>query len=149
MRGRPPYRLTARVRAPIMKGRAYNHPGGIMEKTMEFYETQLKGGFTGIDALTAGELSFLLTVHEKKVDYFKEERKMHFLAFMLVTLLFFIILPRTFEDQYRLAFVLVEALLFVLMVPYIFYYAWYENRLRKLEALCFVILEAAAKKGIK
>ncbi len=120
-----------------------------MEKTMEFYETQLKGGFTGIDTLSAGELSFLLTVHEKKVDYFKEERKMHFLAFMLVTLLFFIILPRTFEDQYRLAFVLVEALLFVLMVPYIFYYAWYENRLRKLEALYFVILEGAAKKGIK
>ncbi|MBN2223750.1 MAG: hypothetical protein JW765_03650 [Deltaproteobacteria bacterium] len=120
-----------------------------MGKTMELYETHLKGNFSGIDALSTDELSFLLAVHDKKVDYFKEERKMHFLAFMLVTLLFFIILPRTFEDQYRLAFVLVEALLFVLMVPYIFYYAWYENRLRKLESLYFVIFEAASQRGNK
>jgi hypothetical protein len=118
-------------------------------KTMELYETHLKSNFTGIDTLSKDELAFLLAVHEKKVDYFKEERKMHFLAFMLVTLLFFIILPRTFEDQYRLAFVLVEALLFVLMVPYIFYYAWYENRLRKIEVLYFVIFEAVSRRGNK
>ena len=120
-----------------------------MGKTMELYETHLKMDFAAVGGLSKDELSFLLAVHEKKVDYFKEERKMHFLAFMLVTLLFFIILPRTFEDQFRLAFVLLEALLFVLMVPYIFYYAWYENRLRKLEALYFVIFEAAAQAGNK
>ena len=120
-----------------------------MGKTMELYETHLKGNFAGVDTLSADELKFLLAVHDKKVEYFKEERKMHFLAFMLVTLLFFIILPLTFEDQYRLAFVLLEALLFLLMVPYIFYYAWYENRLRKLEALYFVILEAVIRTGNK
>jgi hypothetical protein len=120
-----------------------------MGKTMELYETHLKADFTAIGALSTDELSLLLSVHEKKVEYFKEERKMHFLAFMLVTLLFFIILPRTFEEQYRLGFVLLEALLFVLMVPYIFYYAWYENRLRKLEALYFVIFEAATRAGNK
>lgn len=120
-----------------------------MANTLEFYETHLKGNFGAIGGLAGDELSFLLAVHEKKVDYFKEERKMHFLAFMLVTLLFFIILPRTFEDHFRLGFVLLEALLFVLMVPYVFYYAWYENRLRKLEALYFVIFEAAARAGNK
>ena len=118
-----------------------------MGKTMEIYETHLKNDFTTIGGLTKDELSFILAVHEKKVDYFKEERKMHFFAFMLVTLLFFIILPRTFEEQFRLGFVLLEGLLFVLMVPYVFYYAWYENRLRKLEALYFVIFETAAKSG--
>jgi hypothetical protein len=116
---------------------------------MELYEAHLKDNFTGIGTLSGDELTFLLSVHEKKVDYFKEERKMHFLAFMLVALLFFIILPRTFEDQYRLAFVLLEALLFVLLVPYIFYYAWYENRLRKLEALYFVVFEAVSAAGNK
>jgi hypothetical protein len=120
-----------------------------MAKTMELYEAQLKSDFTDIGGLSTDELSYLLAVHEKKVDYFKEERKMHFLAFMLVTLLFFIILPRTFEDQYRLAFVLLEALLFVLIVPYIFYYAWYENRLRKLEAFYFVIFQALSQRGNK
>jgi len=120
-----------------------------MAGSMELYERCLKDNFTGIDALSTDELRFLLTVHDKKVDYFKEERKMHFFAFMLVTLLFFIILPRTFEDQYRLGFVLLEAFLFVLMVPYVFYYAWYENRLRKLEALYFVIFETVSGRGNK
>jgi len=120
-----------------------------MGKMLELYETHLKSNFAAVGGLSKDELSFLLSVHEKKVDYFKEERKMHFLAFMLVSLLFFITLPRTFEEQFRLAFVLLEALLFVLMVPYIFYYAWYENRLRKLEALYFVIFEAAAGAGNK
>ncbi len=35
------------------------------------------------------------------------------------------------------------------MVPYIFYYAWYENRLRKLEGFYFVIFEALSQKGNK
>jgi hypothetical protein len=120
-----------------------------MGTSMDLYEKCLKEKFAGIDALSTDELRFLLAVHEKKVDYFKTERTMHFLAFMLVTLLFFIILPRTFEDQYRLGFLLLEAFLFVLMVPYVFYYAWYENRLRRLEALYFIIFEAAARRGNK
>ena len=91
--------------------------GDTMATTMELYEIRLKDDFTAIDGLSKDEQTFLLAVHDKKVDYFREERKMHFFAFMLVTLLFFIVLPRTFEDQYRLAFVLLEAFLFVLMVP--------------------------------
>jgi hypothetical protein len=120
-----------------------------MGKTMDLYERNLKENFSGIGALTTDELSFLLAVHDKKVDYFKEERKMHFFAFMLVTLLFFIILPRTFGDEHRTAFLLLEGLLFVLMVPYVFYYAWYENRLRKLESFYFVIFEALSQRGNK
>ena len=120
-----------------------------MGKSMEIYNSHLKRDFKGIDALSKQDLSFLLAVHEKKVDYFKEERKMHFFAFMLVTLLFFIILPQTFAGQYRVAFMFLEALLFVLMVPYIFYYAWYENRLRKIEGFYFVIYEALSQKGNK
>jgi hypothetical protein len=112
-----------------------------MERPLALYDAYLKKDFAGLDALTPHDLSFLLSVHEKKVEYFKEERKMHFFAFMLVTLLFFIILPRTFEEQFRVPFMLLESLLFVLMVPYIFYYAWYENRLRKLERLYFVLFE--------
>ena len=63
--------------------------------------------------------------------------------------LFFIILPRTFEGQYRISFMLLESLLFVLMVPYIFYYAWYENRLRKLERLYFILFEEVSLRGNK
>jgi hypothetical protein len=121
----------------------------IMEKPLALYDAYLKKGFTGLDALTRQDLSVLLSVHEKKVEYFKEERKMHFFAFMLVTLLFFIILPRTFEEEFRVAFMLLESLLFVLMVPYIFYYAWYENRLRRLERLYFVLFEAVILRGNK
>lgn len=113
-----------------------------MPRTIDFYDEHLKKGFKDIGELPREELDFLLSVHDKKVEYFKEERKMHFGAFTLVALLFFIILPQVISGgEYWLSFSLLEGLLFLLMAPYIFYYAWYENRLRKLESYYFVILE--------
>ncbi len=79
-----------------------------MGKSMELYDACLKKRFTGLDLLSKDELSFLLAVHAKKVDYFKEERKMHFLAFMLVTILFFVVLPQSLAGQYRFEFMLLE-----------------------------------------
>ena len=68
---------------------------------------------------------------------------MHFGAFALVTVLFFLLLPIILEGgEFVKPLLLIEGLLFFLMVPYVFYYAWYENRLRKLEEFYFVILEA-------
>ena len=68
---------------------------------------------------------------------------MHFGAFALVSILFFIILPQALDGgEYSLPFMLLGGLLFLLMVPYIFYYAWYENRLRRMEDYYFLILEA-------
>jgi hypothetical protein len=121
--------------------------GLIMPKTMEFYEKHLKEDFKTIASLSREELGWLLMVHDKKVEYFKEERKMHFGAFALVAILFFVILPQALSGgEYWLPFLLLEGLLFILLVPYIFYYAWYENRLRKIEGFYFVILEALNEK---
>lgn len=119
--------------------------------TMEFYERHLKEKFRNIEGLSEEELSWLLRVHDKKIEYFKEERKMHFGAFALVTILFFIILPQALSGgEYSFPLMLLEGLLLILIIPYVFYYAWYENRLRKIESFYFVILEAlnkAAGKG--
>ncbi len=114
--------------------------------TIEFYERHLKDKFRNIDGLTKDELSWLLSVHDKKIEYFKEERKMHFGAFALVTILFFIILPQALSGgEYSFPLMLLEGLLLILIIPYVFYYAWYENRLRKIESFYFVILEALNK----
>jgi hypothetical protein len=119
--------------------------------TLDFYERHLKEKFKNIEELSEEELSWLLRVHDKKIEYFKEERKMHFGAFALVTLLFFIILPQALSgSEYSFPLMLLEGLLLILIVPYVFYYAWYENRLRKIESFYFDILEAlnkAAGKG--
>jgi len=121
-----------------------------MPRTMEFYTTHLKDKFRSVDHLDEKDLRWLLTVHDKKVEYFKEERKMHFGAFALVTVLFFLLLPVILsEGEFTRPLLLIEGLLFFLMVPYVFYYAWYENRLRKLEEFYFVILEALEGIGEK
>lgn len=111
--------------------------------TIDFYERHLKEKFGNINKLSREELSWLLQVHDKKIEYFKEERKMHFGAFALVTVLFFIILPQALsESEYSTPLMLLEGLLLILIIPYVFYYAWYENRLRKIESFYFIILEA-------
>jgi len=121
-----------------------------MRRTMEFYDTHLKDRFRSVDHLDEKDLQWLLTVHDKKVEYFKEERKMHFGAFALVTILFFLLLPVILDGgEFVKPLLFIEGLLFILMVPYVFYYAWYENRLRKLEEYYFVILEALAGVGEK
>ena len=121
-----------------------------MPRTMEFYATHLKDKFRSVDHLHEKDLEWLLTVHDKKVEYFKEERKMHFGAFALVTVLFFLLLPVILAGgEFVKPLLLIEGLLFFLMVPYVFYYAWYENRLRKLEEFYFVILEALQAIGEK
>jgi hypothetical protein len=117
---------------------------------MEFYTTHLKDRFRSVDHLDEKDLAWLLMVHDKKVEYFKEERKMHFGAFALVTVLFFLLLPVILSGgEFTKPLLLIEGLLFFLMVPYVFYYAWYENRLRKLEEFYFVILEALQGIGEK
>ena len=121
-----------------------------INRTMGFYESHLKDKFRNIDELTKDELSWLLLVHDKKVEYFKEERKMHFGAFALVTILFFIILPQALlETEFSFPLLLLEGLLLLLIIPYVFYYAWYENRLRKIESFYFIILEALNSKDEK
>ncbi len=118
-----------------------------MPRTIDFYEKNLKDKFRNIEKLGREDLSWLLEVHEKKIEYFKEERKMHFGAFALVSILFFIILPQALDGgEYSLPFMLLGGLLFLLLVPYIFYYAWYENRLRRIEGYYFLILEAKNRK---
>ncbi len=121
-----------------------------MNGTMDFYEKYLKDKFRNIDGLSKDDLSWLLLVHDKKIEYFKEERKMHFGAFALVAVLFFIILPQALSDtEFAFPLLLLEGLLLLLIVPYVFYYAWYENRLRKIESYYFVILEALNSKDEK
>jgi hypothetical protein len=121
-----------------------------MNGTMDFYEKHLKDKFRNIDGLKKDDLSWLLLVHDKKIEYFKEERKMHFGAFALVAILFFLILPQALSDtEFAFPLLLLDGLLLLLIIPYVFYYAWYENRLRKIESYYFVILEALNSKGEK
>jgi len=118
-----------------------------MPKNLEVYEQSLRNQCKDAQKLDPETLGWLLLVHDKKVEYFKEERKMHFGAFSLVAILLFLTLPESLAGgPFSFYYALLDGLFFILLVPYVFYYAWYENRLRRLEEYYFRILEALENK---
>ncbi len=104
-------------------------------------------GFAGIDTFPACELRALLEINLKKIEFHREERKMHFGALALVSLLFFLLLP-VLDRGGTLFFhaSLIAILLLCLIVPYIRVYFKYENTLRKMNMDYFKILDALSKK---
>jgi len=101
-------------------------------RLLERYERLAREGFEDLDELSDEELAWLRRIHDRYLDYYREERRMHFGAFALVGLALVILLPAVLSlEDYFLPLVAVEALLLVLLVPYTFVYWRYEEGVRR------------------
>lgn len=95
------------------------------------YEALVESGFSGLERFGDEDLDWLQQIHDKHLDFFREERRMHFGAFALVGVVFIILLPATlFLEDYFLILAAVEALLLALLAPYTFVYRKYEEGVR-------------------
>jgi hypothetical protein len=90
------------------------------------------------------ELAWLEGYQRERLEAEREERRMHFGAFALVSVLFFILLPTFVSSQFVLALGLLELLLLALIVPYVFIYFGYENRVRAMTLGLLRLIEARA-----
>ncbi len=97
------------------------------------YEEITAAGFKDLDRFSVEDLDWLQHIHDRHLDFFKEERRMHFCAFALVGLAFIILLPATlFLEDYFLILAGAQAMLLVLLVPYVFVYRKYEEGVRRM-----------------
>ena len=99
------------------------------------YARLRKGGFDGLERLSADELDWLQRIHDKHLDFYREERRMHFGAFALVGLAFVVLLGPTVtlaETAFFLPLAAAEALFLALLVPYTFVYRRYEEGVRRM-----------------
>jgi Flp pilus assembly protein TadB len=98
--------------------------------------------------LTRAQLEWLAAHVHLRLELEKEERRMHFGAFALVSVLFFLLLPPVVAGT-SLALALLELLLFALLVPYVFVYFGYENRVRAMALAQLRLVEALALRDEK
>jgi hypothetical protein len=119
---------------------------GAKSRRLELYDALSKAHFAQIpDEVTDGELAWLETFHRERLEAEREERRMHFGAFALVGVLFFLLFPALIAQAFQmLALDLLALLLLVLIVPYVFVYFGYENRVRAMALGLFRIMEARA-----
>jgi len=99
------------------------------------YERLRRSRFEGLEKLSPADLDWLQHIHDKHLDFYREERRMHFGAFALVGLAFVVLLGPTLslaETPFFLPLAAAEALLFLLLVPYTFVYRRYEEGVRRM-----------------
>lgn len=109
----------------------------------ELYEEKSRSGFNGLELLDIEALKTLLEIHSKKIEFHREERKMHFGALALVSVLFFITLALLNRGGPVFLYACAIALLLLcLIIPYVIVYFKYENRLRKMNSEYFKIFDA-------
>ena len=123
-------------------------PGRAKSRALEAYEAFAKGRFVEVPAeATRDELERLDRYLLARLDMEREERRMHFGAFALVSVLFFLLFPRLVEEGFQTVWLdLLALLLLALIVPYVFVYFGYENRVRAMALGHLRLLEAIAAK---
>jgi hypothetical protein len=98
--------------------------------------------------LAPDDLRLLERYAKARLKLEMEERRMHFGALALVSVLFFILLPHLLAGEFRnLALDALALLLLALIVPYVFVYFSYENRVREMARLYLRLLEATSRLG--
>jgi hypothetical protein len=101
---------------------------------LDEYDKMIARGFEGLDRFSDEQLEWLQRVHDKHLDFYREERRMHFGAFALVGLAFVVLLGPTVtlaETAFFLPLAGAEALFLALLVPYTFVYRRYEEGVRR------------------
>lgn len=124
-------RLFAKGREPAVKA-----------ELLAAYEKLCADGFADLDRFSADELEDLLRIHDRRLDYYREERRMHFGAFALVGLALVVLLPAVLtltDTDFFIPLAAIELLLLVLLVPYTFVYRKYEEGVRRMMREAFLL----------
>lgn len=103
-------------------------------RAAELYRALAASRFKELPPLAAHEADLLERYLRARVELEREERRMHFGALALISLLFFLLLPTVLRDMGNVALDLIALLLLALVVPYVFVYFSYENRVRAMSA---------------
>ena len=121
--------------------------GAAKSRRLQLYEQFAATRFAAVPpALTRAELEGVQAILASRLDAEREERRMHFGAFALVTLLFMLVFLHGLQAGFsNLAVDLLAALLLALVVSYVFVYFGYENRVRAMLAGRLRLLEALAR----
>lgn len=119
-----------------MDSRGLVFPGGQPAEKARLlveYEKLARDGMGDLSAFSEDDLRALSRLHDRRLDYYREERRMHFGAFALAGLAFVILLPAlAAAPEMFVPLAVAEALLFALLVPYTFVYRRYEENLRRM-----------------
>jgi hypothetical protein len=118
---------------------------GPASRLLAEYARLRAAGFGGLDGLPPGDLDWLQRIHDKHLDFYREERRMHFGAFALVGVAFVVLLGPTValsDTAFFLPLAGAEALLLALLVPYTFVYRRYEEGVRRMMRESVVLEDA-------
>ncbi len=120
----------------------FDEPAG-SGRAAELYLALARSRFASLPGeLSTADLRMLERYLFARLELEREERRMHFGALALLSLLFFVLLPHLISGEFQsVALDLLALLLLTLIVPYIFVYFGYENRVRAMGAARLRALE--------
>jgi hypothetical protein len=100
-------------------------------RAAKLYRALAQSRFAALpEGLTDEDAQLLERYLSLRLKLEREERRMHFGALALMSLLFFLVLPAVLRDPGSLTLDLLALLLLALVIPYVFVYFGYENRVR-------------------
>jgi hypothetical protein len=142
----PPSALPRYFAASPFDGAQIAAAGAEKSERLELYERLAAEHFATIPEETSIEaLAWIERHHRTRLEIEREERRMHFGALALVSVLFFLLLPSLIQSEFAsLPLTLLELLLLVLVVPYVLVYFGYENRVRAMSLGLLRVAEAIA-----
>lgn len=140
----PPSAIPRYFSASPFDGAQVTSPGAEKSRRLALYEALAASHFARIPAeLAAPDLDWLDGYLLRRLEIEREERRMHFGALALVSVLFFLVLPALVESGFaNLGLSLLALLLLALLVPYVFVYFGYENRVRAMALGHLRLIEA-------
>jgi hypothetical protein len=107
---------------------------GAEGRAVDLYRALAQSRFRELPPLSDADARLLEGHLRARLDLEREERRMHFGALALISLLFFLLLPTVVRDMGNLALDLIALLLLALLAPYVFVYFGYENRVRAMSS---------------
>lgn len=123
-------------------------PGHDKSRLLALYDALSATEFARIpEELGDEDLAWLDGFLALRLETEREERRMHFGAFSLVGVLFFLLLPTLAAGRASLAVLLIALLLIGLILPYTLVYFGYENRVRSMAIARMRLWEARARRS--
>ena len=121
-------------------------PGGPKSRRLRLYEALSSTRFATLpEGMGPADLAWLEGYVKTRLKAEREERRLHFGAFALVAVLFFLVFPvLSLQGFPNLGLSLLALLLLMLLVPYVVVYFNYENRVRAMTLGHLRLIEAQA-----
>ncbi|HCF56444.1 MAG TPA: hypothetical protein DFS52_00405 [Myxococcales bacterium] len=145
----PPKAIPNYFLASAFEGAQIAEPGKSKSRLLELYDQLAPSHFASIpEELGEADLDWLDRFQMTRLEIEREERRMHFGALALVSLLFFLLLPQIVAMEFaNIALNLLALLLLTLVVPYVFVYFGYENRVRAMALGHLRLVEARTERA--